>query len=149
MAKGEKMKFKKNSDRFFYHLLSAPLIYSLIVPFIILDFFVEIYHQICFRLYGLALIKRSEYIKIDRHKLHYLDFLDKIHCVYCGYVNGLIKYVSVVAGETEKYWCGIKHQHNNKFHAPDHHKDFLEYGDVDAFHEYANQENEVVVKTEK
>ena|SRR3989344_5373133 len=119
--------------RFFRHLLSAPFIYIMIVPLVFLDFFIEIYHRICFPLYGIEYVKRSNYVRIDRHKLSYLTFLQKINCVYCGYANSLFRYSAEIAACTEKYWCGIKHKPNADFIEPNHHKDFAKYGDKEDF----------------
>jgi len=128
------MNYKKYSQRFSYRwLLSIPFIYPMIVPLIFFDISMEIFHQICFRLYNLPLIKRSQYIKIDRYKLRYLSTREKINCVYCSYANGLAHYFTVIAAETEKYWCGIKHAKDPHFIPPEHHKDFLEYGDEEAY----------------
>ena len=54
-------------------------------------------------------------------------------CAYCGYANGLMAYAVVIAGKTEKYWCGIKHKKYQNFHEPAHHKDFTEYGDEESY----------------
>jgi|SRR3989344_1651044 len=113
--------------------LSGPFIYMMIIPLVIMDLFITLYHTICFSLYGIKKIKRADYIKIDRHLLSYLGFVDKIHCVYCGYANGLINYTQKITGETEKYWCPLKHKKTKKFQEPSHHKDFLKYGDKKAF----------------
>ena len=54
--------------------------------------------------------------------------------MYCGYINGLYTYAVQIAGETEKYWCGIKHQKDGSdFVEPKHHSEFLEYGDERAY----------------
>ncbi len=127
------MKSKQNKHRMFYHILVMPVIYSLIIPVIILDIWVEIYHRICFAAYGLPYVERGKYIKIDRHKLSYLNPIEKVNCMYCGYVNGVFHYVSILGGETEKYWCGIKHQKDGKFIEPAHHQDFIEFGDEAAY----------------
>jgi len=105
----------------------------MIVPLIILDLWIEVYHRVCFAAYGISYVKRSAYIKIDRHKLEYLNFFEKINCVYCGYANGLLQYSCVIAGETEKYWCGIKHKSDGIFIEPQHHKDFIPYGDKESY----------------
>ncbi len=104
-------------------------------PLIVFDIFLETYHTICFYLYGLAYLKRSDYIRIDRQRLSYLTMPDKINCMYCGYANGLLHYAYTIAGETEKYWCGIKHNEDGSFKPPEHHKGFLEYGDKEGFEE--------------
>lgn len=127
------MEYKKHQNRRLWHLISVPLIYSMIVPLIFLDITLEIYHNICFRLYGLPLVKRSRYIKIDRYKLKYLGWIDKINCTYCGYGNGLINYARTIAAKTEEYWCGIKHEKNEDFMEPDHHQGFINYGDEQEY----------------
>lgn len=72
---------------------------------------------------------------MDRQKLSYLTIYDKVNCAYCGYANGLMHYGTRIAGDTEKYWCGIKHTPGKGFKEPEHHKDFLKYGDEKAFKE--------------
>ena len=127
------MEYRRHPERFLRHLLSAPFIYILILPLIALDIFIELYKHICFRLYGIELIKRKDYIRIDRHKLSYLNPVEKINCAYCGYANGLLNYSAAIAGATEKYWCGIKHRKYKGFTEPKHHKDFSKYGDKTSF----------------
>ena len=115
------------------HFLTAPVIWAVLLPLVFLDFITEIYHQIGFRLCRIPLVKRSAYIKIDRHKLKYLNFLQKLGCVYCGYANGLLAYIVEIAARTEKYWCAIKHKPEPGFIEPRHHKNFAEYGNEDEF----------------
>ncbi|MFZ6022699.1 MAG: hypothetical protein ACOYT9_04535 [Patescibacteria group bacterium] len=129
------MKFKLYPERKIRHLLSMPFIYGMILPALVLDLTLEVYHTICFPLYGIAYVKRKNYIRIDRQKLEYLTFMEKLNCMYCGYVNGLFAYAVQVAAETEKYWCSIKHKSDASFKAPTHHESFLEYGDKKAYQE--------------
>jgi hypothetical protein len=129
------MDFKKQPSHatFLNGIIGAPFIYVLIVPIMFLDLFFEIYHQVCFRLYSMQMVNRGKYIKIDRHKLKYLNWFEKMNCIYCGYVNGVLQYTGQIAAETEKYWCGIKHKKDNKFKQPFHHKEFIEYGDEKTY----------------
>lgn len=129
------MEHYHHQDRYFQHLLSMPFIWMMIVPLVLLDIFLEIYHSICFPLYGLPYVPRKNYVRLDRHKLRYLPWYDKINCAYCGYANGLIHYAQVIAGETERYWCAIKHQQRTGFVEPSHHKEFIPYGDEAAWRE--------------
>lgn len=122
-------------ERILRHTLSAPFIYAVFFAFVILDIFVELYHRICFPLYGLELVDRSKYIKFDRHKLSYLNLLQKINCAYCSYGNGLINYVKEIVAQTEIYWCGIQSEKDPNFISPEHHKNFLTYWDERAFFE--------------
>lgn len=130
------MNFKRYPERTLRHVILAPFIYTMFVPFVVLDVCVEIYHHVCFPLYGLTYVNRSQYIRIDRQKLSYLNLIEKFNCMYCGYANGLLAYVSKIASETEKYWCGIKHDTTvGGFIAPEHHDDFIDYGDEENFKE--------------
>ncbi len=127
------MRYLKNPYRLLKHIIVIPLISTLIVPIIITDIWAEIYHRICFPLYKIPYAKRKNYIKIDRHKLKYLNWVQKIYCVYCGYANGLIQFWARLAADTELYWCGIRHRENKNFKAPEHHKYFPKYGDEKGF----------------
>jgi len=113
-------------------VLTAPVIYGMIVPLVLLDVAVRLYQAVCFPVYGIARVRRSDYVIIDRHRLEYLNGLQKLNCVYCGYANGVIAFVREVAARTELYWCPIKHART----PPDPHgryAEFLDYGDAEAF----------------
>ncbi len=114
------------------YLLTAPVIYGLVIPIALLDLSVTIYQQICFRVYGIDRVKRGDYIVIDRHHLAYLNALEKLNCVYCGYGNGVIAYAREIAGRTERFWCPIKHASRVADPHP-HFEKFLEYGDAEAY----------------
>ncbi len=114
------------------HLFTAPVIYSLLPAFVLMDMMVSLYQQICFRVYGIPLVVRKKYIVVDRQALAYLNVIEKVNCVYCGYCNGLIEYIREVAARTEQYWCPIKHARRS----PDPHHlvdNFLDYGDAQAY----------------
>ena len=116
------------------NILSVPFIYSMIVPFLILDAFLTVYQAVCFRLYNIAPVRRSDYIVIDRHHLGYLNAIEKLNCVYCGYANGLIGYAREIAARTEQYWCPIKHARKVRG-THDRLNHFLEYGQANQYHE--------------
>ena len=114
------------------HLLTSPVIYSLIVPFVLLDIMVTLYQHVCFRVYRIPLVARANYFIIDRQHLAYLNIIEKLNCVYCGYGNGLIEYTREIVAQTEQYWCPIKHTQRT----PDPHRlvgKFVDYGDADAY----------------
>jgi len=90
-------------------ILTAPVIYVGIIPFLLLDLFVSIYHAVCFPIYGIAKIRRADYLVFDRSHLAYLNALEKLNCAYCSYANGIIAYTREIAARTEQYWCPIKH----------------------------------------
>ena len=114
------------------NLLTAPVIYSMIVPIALLDVWISVYQSICFRMYGIAIVRRSAYVVIDRQHLEYLNAIEKLNCVYCGYANGVFAYVREIAGRTEQYWCPIRHA--KRVRAPhQHYRRFVDYGDVDGY----------------
>jgi hypothetical protein len=107
----------------------------LIVPLLFLDVCISIYQTICFPIYGVAKIKRADYIVMDRWQLGYLNLMEKFHCVhcaYCEYANGLFAYGTEIAARTEQYWCPIKHAHKVLgTHARYEH--FLANGDAERY----------------
>jgi len=133
----KKKKKKKKKKGYLFNanpltIITAPLIYILIVPLLLLDLFVSLYQAICFPVYKVQKIKRSDYIAIDRHKLGYLNTIEKIGCMYCGYANGLLGYVGEIASITEQYFCPIKHARKVK-NPHDRYWNFIDYGDADGY----------------
>lgn len=116
----------------FTYIITAPFIYSMIVPLVILDLFVWTYQAVCFTAYRIPKVRRSDYIFMDRQKLAYLNLFEKFNCLYCGYANGLLAYAGEIAGRTEQYWCPIKHAH--KIASPhSRYNRFLEFGDAEGY----------------
>ena len=116
------------------NVVTAPVIYSMIVPFASLDVALTIYQALCFPLYRVRKVKRANYILIDRHNLSYLNSIEKLNCVYCGYVAGVIGYAREISARTEQYWCPIKHARKvldpNRRYAR-----YADFGDAEAYHE--------------
>jgi ABC-type multidrug transport system fused ATPase/permease subunit len=113
-------------------LVTAPVIYSLVVPIALLDLWITVYQAVCFRAYDIARVKRSSYIVVDRQHLAYLNAIEKLNCVYCGYANGVFAYVREVAGRTEQYWCPIRHARAVRGPHP-HYRHFIDYGDAEGY----------------
>jgi hypothetical protein len=113
-------------------VVTAPFIYAVIIPLVLLDLFVTVYQALCFPAYGIAKVKRGDYLVFDRHHLAYLNALEKLNCAYCSYANGLIAYVAEIASRTEEYWCPIKHARRLQgVHA--RYRDFVDFGDAEAY----------------
>ncbi|MDO9207210.1 MAG: hypothetical protein Q7T91_03050 [Sulfuricurvum sp.] len=114
------------------HIMSVPVIWAILLPAIILDGFVSVYQWICFPIYKISKVKRSDYIIIDRHRLKYLNAIEKLNCLYCSYVNGLMGYITEISARTEQYWCPIRHATMLKsIHGK--YKNFYDYGDSKKF----------------
>jgi len=118
---------EKPNLRWLRWIASAPFIYPMIIPVAFLDLTVSLYQAICFRLWKLPQVNRSKYLIIDRHRLEYLDIFQKLNCIYCGYANGVMAYARMVAGETERYWCPVKHDED----VPLPHKFYIEFAEFD------------------
>lgn len=133
----EHRKFRKTFVKFFGDttpavVLTAPVIYSLIVPMVIVDAWVSAYQAICFRAYRIPRVKRGDYIAFDRGKLTYLNAIEALNCAFCAYANGVVAYVREVSSRTEQYWCPIKHA----VKITDPHRryyEFLEFGDAEGY----------------
>jgi hypothetical protein len=114
------------------NVATAPIIYSMIVPIALLDAWITAYQAICFRVYGIARVRRSSYVVIDRHHLAYLNGIEKLNCVYCGYANGVFAYVREIAGRTEQYWCPIRHAKRVRAPHP-YYRRFVDFGDAEGY----------------
>ena len=112
--------------------LSAPFVYGMVLPIGLLDISLTVYQRICFRLYDIPRVTRSDFIVIDRHHLAYLNIIEKLNCIYCGYGNGVINYAREIISRTEQYWCPIKHA-RKVVDAHSRYDTFLDYGDATAY----------------
>jgi len=116
------------------NILTAPIIYSMVVPIAVIDASFTIYQRLCFPLYGISHVRRSVYIAaVDRRHLAYLNAIEKLNCVYCGYANGVLAYVREIAGRTEQYWCPIRHA-KPVLGPHGHYLEFVDYGDAEGYH---------------
>jgi hypothetical protein len=115
------------------NFLTAPVIYSMIVPLLIADGCVTLYQAICFPVYRIAKVRRSDYIVYDYQHLAYLNFFEKFHCLYCAYADGLLAYIREIVARTEQYFCPIKHA-RKILHANARYRHFLEYGAAEDYH---------------
>ncbi len=114
------------------NILSAPVIYLMIIPAFFMDACVNLYQVLCFPIYGIPRVKRREHIILDRHYLKYLNVIERVNCDYCSYFNGLASYISEIGARTEQYWCPIKHASGKaRPHGRYHH--FADYGDAEAY----------------
>ncbi|MGE0447899.1 MAG: hypothetical protein AB7P99_21935 [Vicinamibacterales bacterium] len=114
------------------NLVTAPVVYSLGLPLVLLDLWVTLYQWVCFPLYGITRVRRRDYFVIDRHRLAYLNGIEKANCVYCGYANGLLAYVHEIAGRTEQFWCPIRHRRRLR-HPHAHYRAFVDYEDAAGY----------------
>lgn len=115
------------------NLITGPIIYAMIVPLAVLDLFVTFYQASCFPIYGIAKVRRADYIVFDRRHLGYLNIIERFHCEYCSYASGLMAYLTEIIARTEQYFCPIKHA-RKVLGVHVHYARFLAYGDATDFH---------------
>lgn len=113
-------------------LLSTPFIYGLALPLVMVDLAVTLYQRVCFLLWGIAPVRRSDYWVMDRGQLAYLNLIEKVNCVYCSYANGLAAYIREVASRTEQFWCPIKHA-SRVHHPHSRYWHFSDFGDAAGY----------------
>jgi hypothetical protein len=128
---------KTRASRYFidanpWIVLTAPVIYSLLIPVLLLDIFVTVYQAVCFPIYKIPKVRRRDYLVFDRHHLAYLNIVEKINCAYCSYANGAIAFAREVAARTEVYWCPIKHARRVLGPHP-HYQGFADFGDAEGY----------------
>lgn len=126
-------------------ILTAPIIYSLIVPLVLLDVFVSIYQAICFPIYGIPKVRRSDYLVFDRMMLDYLNGIQKINCAFCSYGNGILAFGHEVAARSEQYWCPIKHAKKVRG-THSRYPVFTDFGDGEQYHEKVSNIRELFDK---
>ena len=114
------------------HVLTAPFVFALLPPLLLLDLFASLYHAVCFPLLGIPKVRRRDYLIFDRHQLVYLNLLEMVNCAYCSYGNGLLSYLKEIVARTEQYWCPIKHARRViGTHA--RYAGFEDYGDAEGY----------------
>lgn len=114
------------------NLITGPVIYAMIIPLLFFDLCITLYQACCFPIYGIAKVRRIDFIVIDRQHLGYLNAIEKFHCTYCAYGTGLIAYIAEIISRTEQYFCPIKHARKMLgTHA--RYRQFLDYGDADDY----------------
>ena len=118
-------------------ILSSPLIYLCVLPFLTVDASVALYQLVCFPIYGIPKVARKDYIVFDRGALAYLNTIEKIGCVYCSYANGLLAWITEIASRTEQHFCPIKHAHRLAT-TPSRYGKYLPYGDARAYRAQAD-----------
>ena len=114
------------------NLVSAPVIYAMIFPLLLLDLCVTLYQFTCFPLYRIPKVRRRDYLVFDHHRLAYLNAIEKLNCAYCSYGNGLLSYIKEIVARTEQYWCPIKHA-QRVLQAHSRYSRFIDYGDAEAY----------------
>lgn len=114
------------------NVVTAPVIYAVFFPMLLLDLSVTIYQLVCFPLYGIPRVRRRDYLVFDRAHLAYLNIVEKFNCAYCSYGNGLAAYFKEVVARTEQYWCPIKHA-RRVLQAHPYYNGFVDYGDAEGY----------------
>jgi hypothetical protein len=130
------------------NLITGPIIYSMIIPLLVTDFFITFYQLTCFPIYGIKKVRRSDYIVFDRQQLNYLNFIEKFHCTYCAYGSGMVSYISEIIARTEQYFCPIKHARKILgTHA--RYASFLDYGDAENYEEKLEEYRQALNKEKR
>lgn len=113
--------------------LTMPVIYGAAIPLLLFDLSVTLYQLLCFPVYRIPRVKRSDYIVFDHQHLAYLNIIEKAHCMYCSYAVGMLAFTSEVVARTEQYFCPIKHA-RKVYGSHSRYERFLDYGDGEDFH---------------
>jgi len=121
-------RYRVSSLRYLLHanlssLLTAPIIYSMLLPVLIVALGFSLFQYTCLRVYGVPVVVRHRYMGNGRHKLAYLNVIEKVNCSYCGYANGVMAYAREIISRTGQHWCLIR----NVRHVPDAHKRYPQF----------------------
>ena len=124
-------------------IVTAPVIYAMVIPLSVIDLSFTLYQHICFRAYGVPRVRRRDYLVNDRHKLAYLNTIEKVNCTYCGYGNGVTAYAREIISRTEQYWCPIRHANR----LPEPHVRYLQFfafGDAQGYQQGASDKRQAL-----
>lgn len=114
------------------NILTVPIIWSCLLPALLIDLVVTMYQAVCFPIYGIPKVRRANYIVFDTQYLNYLNLIEKLNCAYCRYFNGVIAYIQEIAARTEQYWCPIKHARRiSTLHS--RYQKFFSYADAESY----------------
>ena len=139
-ARQEHRRLVKSIPRYLFdarklNFLVAPVVWAVLPPALFLDITVCLYQTVCFPVWNIPKVRRSDFIVIDRHTLAYLNWIEKFNCIYCGYFNGLAAYLREVAARTEQHWCPVKHAGEERF-PHSRYKHFVDFGDAEGFQKH-------------
>lgn len=142
-AKAKHKKLRMSLHRYFMSsrvlvVITGSFIWLCLIPLILMDVIGSLYQSICFPIYGIPKVLRSEYVFFDRHRLAYLNFFEKLNCEYCAYANGILSYLSEIAARTEQYWCPIKHSGCLKC-VHSRYKKFVDFADDKAYRQHGEE----------
>lgn len=107
--------------------IAAAAILGMIVPLIMIDLCFRLYQAIYFRINGIPIVQRKDYIAIDRSGLEKLTWMQKFSCGYCDYANGLVAWIAAIVKTTEVYSCAIRHPRSHPIE--EYQKDYYPYED--------------------
>lgn len=102
------MKTKKRPKRFFVHIFVLPLALAMIVPFVIFDLCISIYHRLAFTICGMKRVNRKANFKLDQRKIALLDKKERFFALLILYAGGVVNYAKKIITESENYWCQPK-----------------------------------------
>lgn len=133
----QQRKFKSGVVRYILgarlvNIVTAPIVYTGLIAFLLLDLFLFVYQTVCFPIYRIPKVIRADFLVFDREDLPYLNLIEKMNCFYCSYANGVVAYGHEVAARTEQFWCPIKHARRIRG-AHRRYPRFFEFGDAESY----------------
>jgi hypothetical protein len=115
-----------------FKIIASLILYAGVFIIALLDLFVLVYQNTCFRVYKIPIVKRSGYFTLDTSRLAGLNFVQIINCVFGSYCSDVIACTREVFSLTEKYWCPIKHA-KKVLGYHDKYDEFAEFGNAEEF----------------
>jgi len=99
--------YRRNAE--LRNVVTAPIIYPVLLPLLLLDLAVGVYQVLCFARYGIGRVGRREHLACDGPRRACRNPIEKIHCACCSNANGLMACARELVGRTEPYGCPIQH----------------------------------------
>lgn len=98
------MKNKKKRS-FIINLFVLPFAIAMLLPLLIFDLCLSIYHRIAFAICKIKRVNRTTHFKVDQLKISQLNKIERFIYIYLFYARGVMSYATKIISETENYFC--------------------------------------------
>ena len=102
------MKPTKKKRSFFRHIIVLPFAVVFLVPLVVFDISLSLFHRIVFGICKMKKVNRKTHFKVDQMKIAQLSKMQRFFAIYILYLRGIMNFGAKIAQECEYYWCQVR-----------------------------------------
>ena len=102
------MKHAKKKNSLFGNILALPFAIAFLIPLVVYDLFLSLFHRIVFGLCKIKKVNRKSHFKVDQMKIAQLSKMQRFYAIYILYLRGLMNFGAKIAQECEYHWCQVR-----------------------------------------